>query len=97
MKTKINDSFKESLRQKTQIENTINYLKETDPSCICLKSEGVIPVNQVWVTSLNLSLIDLQPLLDEIKSLTINHLNKQLNELNKKHDIKKKRRIFINQ
>lgn len=96
MKTEINDRFKESLRQKTQLENTISYLEETKPTCICLKSEGVLDRNQVWISALNLDLIDTKTLAKKLKRLTIKHLKRELETLESSHEVKRQRKVFIN-
>ena len=89
------DQFKESKRQKDQLENIFQYLKETDPSCLCLKGEGVIPTNYVWLSALNFSLIDLKPLVDKIKELTISHLRHELVKLNCAHEAKRQRQLIF--
>ncbi len=82
----MHEEMRETERQYEQIKKTIKYLKDIDANSLCIKPDWTKkPENFVWISESDLNEIDLQPLLDKIKLLTITHLTIELDTLKKKY------------
>lgn len=93
MKTDL-ENFEEVKRQMDQLESAIEHYKETRPTQICLRGEGVKDVNSVWVESMNLDLINLKEFVDQTRERLIEHLEKERVKLTKLYEIRLSRNMF---
>ncbi len=89
------DEIREYERQKDYLDSVIKYLKNTESNFLCLKSEGVLPSNYVWITKLNFDLIDVKSLIDDIKELTIKRLEVERMVLDQMYKSKLARLAFM--
>ena len=88
------DKLEEYGRQRDQLSDSLKYLKETNPTCLCLKAEGVLPVNQVWFTALNYPNVEVKSLVKDLQAITIKHLESELNKINKIYNTLLSRKMF---
>ncbi len=88
--------FEEVKRQRDQVKAAIRHYKETKPTQICLRSEGVLDVNSVWVESMNLDLIHFKGFVDKTRNLLIKHLEKELIQLTDLYETRLSRNMFFN-